>query len=301
MRRQPIVAAIFWHAVASSAPAFALEASVFVARPGVVQVLRDLNGDGDFFDFAEIRPYAESLPSSAAALVRENDQLFLLANSPPRILLLADHNDDGDALDFAEVVEYASLIAQAPTIVGLAIRGDAEILTTDPVNGVMLRVHDLNEDGDAFDTDEVIAIAGGLTAPTALAVRPDGRVLVAQNSAPVPVRILHDREGDGDFFDFAENLSYAENLVPGRHILSRTDHLAFVTRPMLDEIGLLDDRTGDGDALDFAEFGLYAENLAAPTAIASLEGDLLVATSDGLIYRLRDVNGDGDALDFGEA
>jgi hypothetical protein len=137
----------------------------------------------------------------------------------------------------------------------------------------------------------------------ALAVRPDGCVLVAQNLSAVPVRILCDRNGDGSFLGFAENISYAENAAPGAGLCATSDVLSYLARPAAGEVALLRDLNGDGDVLDAGEIVQYAAPIAAATRLAcDGGGSLLVAAADaaGTVYRVRDRNGDGDAMDAGE-
>ncbi len=285
-------------------PARAQDAALFVSQPGQVLRLGDLNVDGDYFDFAEKATYATGLPSAVGALVWKDQALYVVGTSTATIYRVQDLNGDGDAMDFAEVSLFAQLIIQpTPAFVGLAMNSDGSLLTLDSVSGTLYRIADSNGDGDALDAGEVLQIASNLSNPLAITVRPDGRLLVALQSATVPVRILRDLDGDGDFFDFAENISYAESIAAGNDLVALDLRTAFMTRSSEGRVMMLQDLTGDDDVLDVAEIIPFAEGLPTPAKTAlAVDGDLLVACQDpgGSIYRLQDLNDDGDALDFAE-
>jgi hypothetical protein len=290
--------------LAGTARAAAQPPAIFVSRPQQVVRLIDRNGDGDFLDYAERTTYADGLPSNLGAVAGDAQRLFVVDAAGARLLCLRDLNADGDALDYAEVAIYAELpqAGLSPIASGLALSGDA-LFVADSANGLLYRFRDLNQDGDALDLDECTLVAGGLVAPSAVSVRPDGRLLAAQGSASVPVRILCDHNADGDFLDFAENISYAEQIAPGQDLIAEGDMIADFTRPSEGKIIRLLDRNGDGDVLDYGEVLLFAENLDQPfAAAADAGGGLFVAARDaaGTIYRVLDRNGDGDALDYAE-
>ncbi|MBX3394746.1 MAG: hypothetical protein KF841_05220 [Phycisphaerae bacterium] len=276
--------------------------TLFVARPGRIDRLVDLNGDGDFLDFAEITNYADSLPQSLGALLHTDEALYVIAGQPARILAIKDLNADGDALDFAEVQTFAVLPDFSSLPRGLARMPDGALLTAREFDGTLFRIHDDNADGDALDLNEVTAVASGLTSPKAIAVRPDGILLILQDSAATPMRILHDRNGDGDYFDFAENLPYAENIAGCNDLSIAAVDVAFLTRTTQGELLKIIDHTRDDDALDFNEVQLYATALTSPTLIAIDDQALIVASAApaGTLLAVRDINGDGDALDYAE-
>jgi hypothetical protein len=277
---------------------------LYVSLPGRVLVLVDDNADGDYLDFAEQRVYVDALRADLGALFARGDDRFLLDAATSTILRLRDLNSDGDCLDFAETVPWAQPPGPAPApLIGLAGLPAGPLFSADPGAGEIYRFEDLNADGDAFDAGEALVVAAGLTAPTALDARPDGRLLVAVGETAVPVRILHDRNADGDFLDFAENLSYAENAAPGLDLASPADRIAFLARPADGIVLKLHDLTADGDALDFAEVTPFAPALPAASFIAAAgPGRIYVLAADpaGTLYRLEDLNGDGDAADAGE-
>lgn len=302
----PHISVPFVFFAASAAVAQPIPETLFVLRPGEVLVLRDANGDGDFLDFAEARPFAANLGANVSAIAASDDALFILDPAAQIVLKLVDLNEDGDALDFGEVLLYAQLPAgpPPPQYVAIAVDAAGRVHVLDAATGRLFTLTDLNLDGDALDALEVAVTAEELVAPVSVAARPDGVLLVAQNDATVPVRILQDRTADGDFLDFAENISYVESPVaPGRHVAAPTNRFAFLARASDNALLALHDLTGDDDCLDFGEVLPYAALSAAPATLASIApGRAFIALEDddGTILLARDANGDGDALDFAE-
>jgi dockerin type I repeat protein len=289
----------------SIAPVSAQNGQLYVSRPGQILKLSDINADGDYFESTEIIEYATGFPSALGAIVSIESDVYVIDGPSASIYLVRDLNADGDAFDFNEVLLYAQLVVQpTPSLVGLAIDADGAFLSLDSASGSLFRAIDLNADGDAFDANEFMQIALNLSAPAAVVVRPDGRLLAALNSATTPVRILRDITADGDYFDFAENISYAEDTPAGSALVVADDRLAYLARTVEGRVMKLDDWTGDDDVLDFAEILPYAESLPSPARLAlDDDGSLFVACANpgGSIYRVLDLNEDGDAFDFAEA
>ena len=279
---------------------FARAAELFAARPTQVVHLLDRNADGDFFDAAESLVYADLPGASLRALVCSDDAVFALDSGTPAVLRLLDANADGDALDAGEVLLYAQLPPGSWR--GMARSLDGEIFTADAATGTLYALRDLNSDGDALDAQEVATVADSLSFPTAVGARPDGALLVAQNLAALPVRILSDHTADGGFYDFAENISYAENGPPAAALAVVDDQIAYLAAAAQPQIHRLIDRTLDGDVLDASEVELFAELPAVASAVVRDAADLYAVVSDapGSLLRIRDVTGDGDALDAGE-
>jgi hypothetical protein len=269
-----------------------------------VVALRDVNSDGDFLDFGEVTTYATGLAATATAIVAGDDGLFVLVPSIRTVLRLRDLNLDGDALDFGEAVTYGTIsLAANGTPVGLGVDGNGRVLVIDSTGGSLFALQDQNGDGDALDDGEAVVIGDRLAGATGLAVRPDGVILVSTGSAPVTVRILEDRNDDGDFLEFAENISYAEGVAPYAQTVAATVDRAFALNAAAGRVDLLRDVTGDGDALDFGEVTTFASGVDGATAMAAESGSsVLIARPalGGSVYRLVDGNGDGDALDTGE-
>jgi hypothetical protein len=277
---------------------------LYVSTANQIWVLHDLNHDGDFLDFGEVSVYAEGLTSVPRGIACDASVLFV-ADSNSAVFKIIDLNSDGDALDFGEVSVYAQFPPGPPTALrGLAWHSSmGGLVTTESNSGSAYLLTDLNSDGDALDAGELLLVSTGLQSPLAVATRPDGMIIITQNTSSVPLRILSDRNNDGDFLDFAENLSYAENATPGADLFIKDIRTAFATIPAAGQIIKVQDLTGDDDAMDFAELVLYTGSLPSPHWITGLsDGVLFVACDDaaGSIFRVQDSNDDGDALDFGE-
>ncbi len=279
--------------------------ALYITQPGQLIKLQDINTDGDFFDFSEISVYTDGLPMPLGRITAHTSRLFVADPISATVRVIDDLNGDGDALDFAESALFGQLPESIPPamLTGLAARADGALYATDAALGILYVLQDVNADGDALDFGETIEVANGLLSPTAVAVRPDGILLITQPSPVVPVRILEDRNADNDFLDFAENLSYAENIPPGEDITATSETIAYLTRPVMGEVIALRDLTGDDDVLDFGEIVIHATGLNSPHVLTGDgSGGLYVATGDamGTMVHVRDLNGDGDALDFGE-
>ncbi len=279
--------------------------AIFITRPGEVLKLTDTNGDGDFLDLAEVTLYADSLPSNLGPIDGNAQRIFVLDLNNANILALEDLNEDGDALDIGEVLIFAEFSdgPSTPLTAGLACHPNGTLLSATKNVGVLYRFEDHNQDGDALDFGESTPIAEGLTSPLAIAIRPDGKLLLAQDRLAIPARILNDLNGDGDYFDFAENISYAENVAPGFDMTAPDDNIAYLTYPTDGTILRLQDLNSDDDVLDFDEVILYAQDLDAVTMMAHVNADTLYVTSNdgqGSLYLIEDLNADTDALDWGE-
>ncbi len=278
--------------------------TIFLARPGTVTTLIDLNADGDFLDFAETQPYAAAMPAQLGAIAVSPTRVFVIDATTGTILALADTNDDHDALDFGEVSLFGIPPSGPPVLAGLISISDELCFSVNTTSGNLIRFEDLNHDGDALDFAEAAIVANGLAPAATLAARPDGVILAAQSLTTFPVLILQDRTNDADYLDFAESLSYVENTTSGTGLVAVTNQLAYLARPTDGRVMKLHDLTGDDDALDFAEVTTWADAVPNVSRLAlEPSGALLAACADpaGSVYRLRDANNDGDALDFGEA
>lgn len=277
--------------------------SLYALRPGQIHLFIDANSDGDFLDFSEVRLFAEGLSTNVSMISAGSDALFALSPNARSVIQLSDLNADGDALDFGELLSYADLPPGPAGPTAIRATDDGRLFATDSGCGCLYVIHDLNQDGDAFDAFEVTTVATGLTAPVSISMRPDGVVLIAQQNAQVPVRILRDRNGDGDFFDFAENISYAEGVPAGTVIEAVSLHRSYLLRPSDATLQMLDDMTGDDDVLDFAEIRLFAAGLTTASSLAMAQSGTAFVSRTGAgggIWRIEDANGDGDAMDFNE-
>ncbi len=275
--------------------------TLYVLRPPQIWVLQDLNGDGDYLDFGETQVFADGLPATSGDLALHNGRLYV-SSGADSILRVMDVNGDGDALDLGEVIEYARGSALPGSTGEIIALPDGSLLVSDLINPTLHLVRDLNGDDDALDDGERRVVAAGLLSARGMSRRSDDRILVLTAAQATPVMILHDRNGDDDYDDFAEAVSYVENAIPGRDLVALDSDVAFLTQPTEGGILVLRDLTRDGDALDDGEIVLYAAGLLSPTAInIGRDGLYVLAGAAGKeLMLISDLNGDGDALDFGE-
>ncbi len=270
-----------------------------------VITVHDLNGDGDAMDYGEVSVFADALPGDVTACCFASGVLYAVDASNSAIIALADENSDGDAMDAGEVRLFADvsswLSGAAP--LGLAIDGEDNLYTIHAYEGRLLRITDLNGDGDAFDVLEVQSVADGLGGGVAIACRSDATLLIATDQLSAPVRVLEDRNIDGDFFDFAENLAYAESFSPGVSIVAIDPLTSLIGRNTAPQILRLSDANADGDVMDYNEvlgFAALSGNVNAIARGSSCDLFVATGTTSGSIQCVTDVNGDGDALDAGE-
>jgi len=279
---------------------------IFLLRDTDILQLIDQNADGDYLDALEQRTYAQNLPCTNDAFVGNQNQIYSACGA--MILILEDTNQDGDVFDANEMRIFATLTNPAPlplpAINDLIMLPNGNLLASDPVAGVIFRISDLNGDGDALDNNEALSIANSLTQPNGLTRLPDGRVIVSQALAATPARVLEDRNQDGDYFDFAENISYVENQPTGLSIVTVDSRKQRHLRPGQSDVVTYHDVNADGDALDTNETLTYASSLDQPARMARAAATdtlyVFLNNNSRELISLRDLNADGDALDVNE-
>jgi|GEM_PF-3546753 len=266
--------------------------------------LVDLNGDGDFLDSFERTIFANSTSANFSGLSATSQSLFVITGTS--IQKLQDLNGDGDCLDANEVNLFAELSAQAvnPTQSAILTTNLGTRLVIDGANRTLIQLSDLDGDGDALDANEIVNIADDLVSPNAITQIDDFTFLISQTNAATPVRILEDRNHDGDYFDFAENISYVENQPIGLSIVTIDNQTQRHLRPGQSDIVTYHDANADGDALDANELIIFANNLDQPARMARAASTdtlyVFLANNNRELVALRDLNTDGDALDANE-
>ncbi|MCG8405115.1 MAG: hypothetical protein MI923_07970 [Phycisphaerales bacterium] len=171
----------------------------------------------------------------------------------------------------------------------------------------VVKLVDLNSDGDYLDFAERTVFADGLPAGLdRITVR--GQFLFVGASQSAEVFVLEDRNGDGDAFDSAEVLVYGRlpavdpaPMLAG--LATGADGRVFFADAANGTLHVLRDLNRDGDALDIDEALTVADLLNSPVAVSlRSDGVVLVAQLDFdiPIRILEDRNGDGDFLDFAE-
>jgi len=278
--------------------------AIFYSTDDAIFRLIDLNRDGDFFDAFERTTYASSAVSNYGSITASSQDLFVITDTS--IQKLQDLNGDGDALDANESLLFADFSANDtnPVLSSIRVINQNTLLITDAVNGTLIRLRDNNGDGDALDANEITLIADNLISPNAITQLNSHTLLVSQSDPASPVRVLEDRNQDGDYFDFAENISYVENQPAGLSIVTVDNRKQRHLRPGQSDVVTYHDANADGDALDANETLTYANNLDQPARMARAAATdtlyVFLNNNPRELMTLRDLNGDGDAHDANE-
>jgi hypothetical protein len=302
--------------------------------------LADLNQDGDYQDPGEtVSFYSDvigSIPlTNPCCIVAAPDGTVYVGDSSLRIVIaLRDQDGDGDANDPGEHRVFFDSVSNASGVVMASVQGitvdalgrlflavaNTGTLGTDTI----LRLHDLDADGDANDLAEAsvyCAIPGGSGAvgnsiPTKVVVAPDASVYytdVASAGAVVKgIYKLTDLDSNGDCNGPGEHtLFWAHQPAPqpsspfywtlavdwqGNFWV--TDHSAN------QQVWRLRDVDASG-TISAAEQQLYYQSTGSTWWDVVLRDDgavlLCDAGSPDRVTALRDLNQDGDANDPGES
>jgi len=199
---------------------------VFVADPDLdrVFVLQDANEDGDFDDPGETEVYYDGqagpfvLANPVAVATDPFDQVYVGDSATRRILVLRDDDDSGSAMGAGEARLYfdgnpggnASGVLM-PEVTGLALRILGTLWVTSAntdgsSSDTVIRLRDLNGDGDANDVNEArVYWTSGPSLPleasrlTSIDVGYDGLVYVLETGTARPRGLyrLVDFDGSG--------------------------------------------------------------------------------------------------------
>lgn len=174
-------------------------------------------------------------------------------------------------------------------------------------SGEIVRLRDLNQDGDYLDALERAAYCSGLPSAMGFVVATADALYVARNDLPIVLRIA-DLNDDGDALDAGEVSLFAEwTGGPPAPTFSALAPAAagvlYVADSTNGRLLRLEDANGDGDALDFGELLVVGDGLTSPMSLA-VRPDGCVLAAQNLaavpVRILRDRNGDGDFFDFAE-
>lgn len=231
---------------------------------------------------------------------------YVCDQSAALVWRVEDVNGDGDALDAGEKSIFAHSLAEP---IELAAHGSS-LLVVDAgyVSGAnrIIKMHDLNEDGDAFDAQEQTIWAVGLHQPRGLGIGSAPRSFYLAEAELGKILVLRDVNGDGDALDAGEAAEFAAGL-PGAAAVAAMSGDIVVSQAQAGAVTRLRDLNGDADALDAGESVAYLLEVGQPMGLFAEPPDhginpLLVAShNQSAIYRTLDLNEDGDALDVGEA
>ncbi len=259
----------------------------------IVLRLSDRNGDGDANDAGEWSIYYDNtgaIPLGAVnAMCFDTRGALLLCvagqGSAPadQILRLVDGNNDGDALDTGEATVY--LDNNAASGAWLAVpaamttrRGELFIADLNATPDSILRVRDLNNDGDAQDPAEVVRWAApkaaGAASVWSLEFDAVGDILYAMDLTSGDVFRFEDVNRDGDaldageatrFFDSANNASSV--TLKSSFTLTTTPEsigVVYASNHSQDVVYRLQDLNVDGDANDTGEVTTWVQNAGTP-------------------------------------
>jgi len=239
--------------------------------------------------------------AATAGTVAQAGQPYLVSHrSPGEVLRLEDINGDGDALDAGEITLWAGGFAQPAEIAAQGATIHLVDAGLGSGNNRVLRLVDLNGDGDALDVGEKTTWVDGLTNPWGIDHDGLGSWFVADRSNFAVWRLV-DVNGDGDALDVGEKTMFAQGIFDAFSVLFDAGGL-FVSSFVNDVVHRVIDLNGDGDALDVGENLVVTPVIDSPGGLRrDSAGGLLVASINGdTLYRGRDKNSDGDFLDVGE-
>ncbi|MBN2491321.1 MAG: hypothetical protein JXQ29_10790 [Planctomycetes bacterium] len=266
------------------------DGSVWISDTSLDVVLRlvDRNGDGDANDAGEYSIFydatgAVAISSVLALSFDEQGILFLLnSGTPDNVIRLEDKNKDGDALDPGE----ATVFFDNTAVTGPWLQSPADMIffqghlyigdnTITPKH--IVRIRDLNHDGDALDAGEAVRwadpTAGGGSFVWNLIFELKGPALFGVCITTGNVYRWQDLNKDGDaldpgevvtFFDSANN---ASSVSLKTSFTLTTDPLGslYVCNHTADVIYRLTDLNADLDANDAGEVVAYFSNTGTPT------------------------------------
>ena len=322
-----------------SAPALASD-PIFVTDNATsaneaVWKLEDINGDGDYNDAGEALKFyddtlagAIDLSNNSGVKVASDGSLFVCDSTIDIVLRIRDLNSDGDGNDAGEanvwfngapggnssgVVMASSnnLCVDAAGLVWVATAG-----ASGGGNDAILRLQDLNNDGDANDLGEASeyyninpGASTGAWIPTAVAVGPDGKVYYTENGNDAAlvkgVYRLNDINNNGVIDSAAEALAY---FLPTPGPTNNNFHwnlgvdaagFFYLGDVTFEQIWKFKDQNGDGDAMDAGESLVWWQGAANSSLIwdfcFAADGSMLACETQtpDRILRLFDEDCDG--------
>ena len=219
---------------------------------------------------------------------------------------IEDTNTDGDALDVGERVLWADGLAEVAGLEmaeGFVYASNIFPPLGGPPQDEVIRLADLNGDGDALDLGESVVWAAGLNQPVDFAPTSTGGFYVTQLLGGDVLR-LEDLNADGDALDIDEQVVFSDgfsgptDLIPWGSGLLVAD---YIDR----DVFFIEDKNGDGDALDAGEKALVLSDAGIGAAGFGLHADgnggvFVSAFQDNTVYLAKDNNQDGDFLDVAE-
>lgn len=318
--------------------------SLIVTDTGLDEAYRctDFNLDGDYNDANEIIFFHSFVTGSSSNPIKvttgPKGYIYVSNTSTDEIWRLADMNGDGDADDVGDYSIYLdNLNASGITISSIQgmtfdSNGDLYLCNSGSsgVNDMILRLRDLNKDGDCQDSAEVsilydsqVAAGMGLIemgVPMPCVLDDDGTLYVSDVNDPDkndPILKCKDINGDGDYYD-TDELDYYYDDTKGLYNLSNVDSMAFTRDGLLllneslkDVILIGEDMNDDGDIEDIGELRMFRDgsfvrpDSSKGTAVSgenNLHWDVYIAeySDPNGVHGMRDLDEDGDCDEPGE-
>jgi len=267
----------------------------------VIYKFRDLDGNGDFQGAGEITIFAgagvfggTSTNYSPQEIFWSGDTLFLhnsngSAPSQFGVYAFRDLNGDGDANDPGEMTFFGPTaaagiagLAGLPISPDLAHPGSIYILQL-ATGGVdqLVRLTDLNGDGDALDPGEAVLVwstaEAGFTS-VGLMSRITGEVYITDNSGKRVIE-LKDNNGDGLFDNTTERRTFYVSATTPTPIVGDI-------RQIVNWRACPSDRNDDG-GVGIEDLLIFLEDYNNGTVCADLTGDGGVGIEDLLEYLVR--------------
>ncbi len=231
--------------------------------------------------------------------VADAAQVYYVSSSTAGVVFrVEDLNGDGDALDAGENTVWADDLSLP---LGMVTDGPAVYVTTTGLpagQNRIVRLEDVNGDGDALDAGESMTWSDGFNGPVGLVRASDGSIYVTELFDNEVWRLL-DLTGDGDALDAGEKTLFAAGIDGPVGMLISADGF-FVAAGTAGRTHRIEDLNGDGDALDATENTVHATQLASIVGLLDAGGGCYYATAGEIVWIVCDDNGDGDAQDIGE-
>lgn len=316
---------------------FRTQGDFYVADQGTpvegVFRFQDLNGDGDVQDageqilFYDIAGPGPDLTNIQAITIHPFDgSVWISGTSLDLILRLEDKNGDGDANDVGEyTIFYDGKTGPITTSSALALAFDDKGVLFALDSGSkdsVIRLVDLNNDGDAMDAGEATyyfdntgATGTWLQSPADMIFFQGHLYIVDNTITPKNIVRIKDLNNDNDALDVGEATKWADPTAAGGSfiwniIFELKGPALFGTCITTGNVYRWQDLNNDGDALDANEARVFYDSAnnyhninlkTAFTCTADPIGSIYVCshTAD-TVYKLTDVNQDLDANDQGE-
>ncbi len=297
--------------------------------------ISDFNQNGSFNDPGEINVFYDdtigsiALTNPTAIVVGLNGVAYVCDSTVDIVLMLEDVDGNGSALGggehkvFFDGVNNASGVAMASAQgITADLLGNVFVAVSNTSSvgvDMILKLTDLNADGDANDIGEAVIycqipnqLALGDSIPTEVVVAPDGKLYYAEVGATgVNIKGVYrcdDLNTDGDANDPGEvSLFWAPSSGGNPFywgLAVAPDGTFYITDHGNEQVWRARDANNDG-VIQASEEGVFYQTAASTFWDVVLREDgtvfLCEDQTPNRLTALRDLNADGDALDAGES